>query len=315
MASLASTPALVAPMAFKNHPETKIPKMVYGTAWKKDRSTDLVYQAIKSGFRAIDTAAQPRHYNEKGVAEGIAKAISEGILTREDLYIQTKFTPPSGQDPNNLPYDLSHPIPQQIQTSIASSLSNFTFPGQEEPYIDCLVLHSPYRNIEDTLLAWRTFEPYVPSKIRSLGISNTTLPILQSLVSSTNIPPSVCQNRFYPDTRYEVPLRSCCREQGIIFQSFWTLTGNPGLVKSKPVMEMAERLRGKREVDGDDRALALYSLVLGLEGVSVLNGTTNQERMMRDLLTLEAVGELVQGEWKELWDGWLRDFKVVIGEK
>ncbi|KAF8864301.1 putative aldo-keto reductase [Acephala macrosclerotiorum] len=315
MASTASTPELAAPMAFRSHPEIKIPKMVYGTAWKKDRSATLVYQALKAGFRAIDTAAQPRHYNEKGVAEGVAKAIEEGIVRREDLYIQTKFTPPSGQDPNNMPYNASHPIEQQIQTSIASSLSNFTFLGQEEPYIDCLVLHSPYRKIEDTLLAWRTFESYVPSKIHSLGISNTTLPILQTLVQSSTIPPSVCQNRFYLDTRYEVPLRSYCREQGIIFQSFWTLTGNPQLVKSKPVMEMAEKLRGKREVDGDDRALALYSLVLGLEGVSILNGTTNQERMMRDLLTLEAVGQLVQEEWKELWDGWLRDFKAVIGEK
>ncbi|KAE8449270.1 hypothetical protein EG329_008437 [Mollisiaceae sp. DMI_Dod_QoI] len=315
MASTASMPALVAPVAFKNHPEIQIPKMVYGTAWKKDRSTALVYQALKAGFRAIDTAAQPRHYNEKGVAEGIARAIAEGIVEREDIYIQTKFTSPSGQDPNNMPYDASLPIEQQVATSISSSLSHFTFPGEGEPYIDCLVMHSPYRKIEDTLRAWRTFETYVPSKIRSLGISNTTLPILQALVSEMSIKPSVCQNRFYPDTRWEVPLRSFCRDQGIIFQSFWTLTGNPHLVKSKPILEMAEKLRGKREVDGDDKALALYSLVLGLEGISILNGTTNEERMMRDLLTVEAVGELVESEWKGEWDGWLKDFKGVIGEK
>lgn len=87
MASLKTIPSLAAPMAFKNHPEIKIPKMVYGTAWKKERSANLVYQALKAGFRGIDTAAQPRHYNEKGVAEGIARAISEGIVKREDLYV------------------------------------------------------------------------------------------------------------------------------------------------------------------------------------------------------------------------------------
>ncbi|KUJ08455.1 Aldo/keto reductase [Mollisia scopiformis] len=302
-------------MVFRNHPEIQIPKMVYGTAWKKDRSATLVYQALKAGFRAIDTAAQPRHYNEKGVAEGIARAIAEGVVKREDLYIQTKFTAPSGQDPNNLPYSASDPIPQQVETSIASSLSNFTFPNQGEPYIDCLVLHSPFRNMKDTLVAWQTFESFVPTKVRSLGISNTTLPILQSLVSSAAIVPSVCQNRFYPGTEWEVPLRSFCREHGIIFQSFWTLTGNPQLVSCKPVLEMADKLRGKREMGGDDRALALYCLVLGLKGVSILNGTKDEGRMKRDLLTVDAVGGLIEGEWKEMWKRWLNDFKEVIGEK
>lgn len=82
----------------------------------------------------------------------------------------------------------------------------------------------------------------------------------------------------------------------------------------EPVVAMAESLRGKRELGGDDRNLALYCLVLGLEGITVLNGTTNEERMMRDLLTLEVVGELSQGEWKQEWEGWLSDFKGVIGE-
>jgi diketogulonate reductase-like aldo/keto reductase len=228
--------------------------------------------------------------------------------------IQTKFTSPSGQDPNNIPYNLSDPIEKQIQTSIESSLSAFTFPGQGEPYIDCLVLHSPYRNIEDTIRAWQTFETFLPIKVHSLGISNTTLPVVHTLVSSMTIKPSICQNRFYHETRWEVVLRGFCREKGIVFQSFWTLTGNPQLLKCKPVTEMAGKLKGKRELGGDDRNLALYCLVLGLEGITVLNGTTNEERMVRDLLTLEVVGELSQGEWKEEWEGWLSDFKRVIGE-
>lgn len=99
-----------------------------------------------------------------------------------------------------------------------------------------------------------------------------------------------------------------------MFQSFWTLTGNPGLVKCKPVLEMAEMIRGVRDVEGDEKALALYCLVLGLEGVSVLNGTTNLGRMGRDMLTVESVGALVEGEWKGKWDGWLSEFREVIGE-
>lgn len=67
---------------------TTIPALVYGTAWKKDRTADLVYRALSAGFRAIDTAAQPRHYQEKLVGDGVRKAVREGIVGRRDLYVR-----------------------------------------------------------------------------------------------------------------------------------------------------------------------------------------------------------------------------------
>jgi diketogulonate reductase-like aldo/keto reductase len=47
----------------------------------------LVYQAIKAGFRGIDTAAQPRHYQEDLVGEGISRAIRDGVVKRSELYV------------------------------------------------------------------------------------------------------------------------------------------------------------------------------------------------------------------------------------
>jgi diketogulonate reductase-like aldo/keto reductase len=211
-----------------------------------------------------------------------------------------------------MPYDASQPLEQQIHTSIASSLKNLTFPGSGEPYIDCLVLHSPLRTIEETLQAWKVFESYVPSKIRTLGISNTTLDVLQAVFMGGKIMPSVVQNRFYPATRWDVPLRKFCREEGIVFQTFWTLTGNPGLLKSKVVNEMAEEL--KKAGITDEKAVALYSLVLGLEGTSGLNGTTNEERMAGDLEGLRTMGTMIEGAWKVKWEEWLEEFKDLIGE-
>lgn len=41
-----------------------IPAFIYGTAWKKEKTADLVYQALCSGFTGVDTAAQPKHYRE-----------------------------------------------------------------------------------------------------------------------------------------------------------------------------------------------------------------------------------------------------------
>ena len=79
--------ALSSQMTLKNSAGTKIPQLMYGTAWKKDRTADLVYQALKAGFRGVDTAAQPKHYQENLVGDGIRKAIDEGIVTREELYV------------------------------------------------------------------------------------------------------------------------------------------------------------------------------------------------------------------------------------
>jgi len=87
MATVPSPSVLTRPLVFRNHPEVKIPRVVYGTAWKKDRTAMLVYQALKAGFQAIDTAAQPRHYNEAQVGEGIRRAITEGVVRREELYV------------------------------------------------------------------------------------------------------------------------------------------------------------------------------------------------------------------------------------
>jgi len=311
--------ALSSPMTLSNESKTKIPKLVYGTAWKKDRTADLVYNAIKAGFRGIDTAAQPRHYQEHLVGDGIRRAIDEGIVKRSDLYIQTKFTGLAGQDPKNMPYSASSPLEERLHTSLASSFTNLrTSPSgnSEETYLDCLVLHSPLPTLAETHLAWSIFSTYVPHRIRSLGISNTTLSVLQSLFTSPDlaIKPSIVQNRFYPDTNWEVPLRRFCKEKGIVFQSFWTFTGNPGLVKSEVVGELAREI-GKIGVKAEEaEVVALYCLVIGLQGVTVLDGTTNAARMKGDLEGLEVVGRWAEGEGKEVWRGYLEWFKKMIGE-
>ena len=66
----------------------RIPRLLYGTAWKKNQTQALVYQALEAGFRGVDTAAQPKHYQEDLVGEGIREAIRNGIVKREDLYVR-----------------------------------------------------------------------------------------------------------------------------------------------------------------------------------------------------------------------------------
>lgn len=85
-------PSITAPLRTAHvNPPVQIPRFVYGTAWKKDRTTELVFQALRAGFKGVDTAAQPRHYSEEFVGAGIRKALDDDILKREDIHVQ----PPS----------------------------------------------------------------------------------------------------------------------------------------------------------------------------------------------------------------------------
>ncbi|KAK4167383.1 NADP-dependent oxidoreductase domain-containing protein [Cladorrhinum sp. PSN259] len=285
-----------------------MPAMIYGTAWKKERTADLVYQAIKSGFRAIDTASMKRHYDEALTGEGIRRAINEGIVTRKDLWIQTKYTP---QDPDFLSLGS---ISAQINASVTSSLFNLSVSEEEEeqpPYLDALILHSPYPTISQTLEAWQALKPFVESKqIRYLGISNTPFSVLQALYNSSDVKPYVVQNRFRAaEYSWDFKTRKFCKENGIKYQGFWTLTGNPDVWQRK------EFVRDVAEGSGVGLAEAWYCLMRdgGSTEIVVLNGTTNEERMKGDL---DAVGKVKA--WREsdggkqVWERSVKEFRELV---
>src|SRR5215211_5328685 len=104
-------------------PVLNIPPLLYGTAWTEDQTQRLTELALEQGFRGIDTANQRKHYHEAAVGVGIAAAIQRGIVRREDLFLQTKFTFQAGQD-HRLPYDPRAAISQQVEQSLASSLEH-----------------------------------------------------------------------------------------------------------------------------------------------------------------------------------------------
>src|ERR671938_2103056 len=101
----------------------RVPRFLYGTAWKEDETRRLTELALRQGFRGIDTANQRRHYHEAAVGEAIAAAIASGLVARDDLFLQTKFTFRGGQD-HRLPYDPRAPIRVQVEQSFASSLEH-----------------------------------------------------------------------------------------------------------------------------------------------------------------------------------------------
>lgn len=251
--------------------DVEMPCLIYGTAWKKDRTAELVAKAIKYGFRGVDTACQPKHYNEAGVGEAIQKVVSEGIH-RQDIYIQTKFTPLNGQDPLNIPYDKKAPLDEQVAQSFEVSKKNLGI-----AYIDGFILHSPLENIDRTMIAWQAMEKIsLLGGTKQIGISNCyDLEILKQIYESAFIKPAILQNRFYQETDYDSGIRRWCKEKKIIYQSFWTLTANPHILSGDRVQEVARMYQ--------KTAAQILFRVLVDSGIVPLSGTCSDQHMKEDL--------------------------------
>ena len=246
-----------------------MPILIYGTAWKKERTASLVRAALDAGFRAVDCAAQPKHYNQSGTGAGVVAWLGATGALRASLFLQSKFTPIDGQDCSQpLPYDSSAPLAEQVSASIASSLADFA-----TPYLDSILLHAPCRHFEDTLAVWRAFEAaHAQGRVRALGVSNMyDASVLARLWDAAAVKPASVQNRFYAETQYDADVRAFCTDKGIAYQSFWTLTANPRLLASP----LLRRLAAAR---GGTPAQALFRMLLQLD-ISPLCGSCNTAHM------------------------------------
>ena len=249
----------------------KMPRIIYGTAWKKDRTADLVVQAVQAGFRGIDTAGQPKHYNEPLVGEALNRLKAFGFQ-REDLFLQTKFTPLPGQDPRQVPYDIDAPVELQVSQSFETSQKNL-----QTEYLDSFVLHSPMSPHALLMKIWSAMETIQKAGgARQLGISNCyDIEVMRSLYADADVKPAVLQNRFYQETVYDAELRRWCSEHGVIYQSFWTLTANPHILASNTVRTIAQKY-GKTEAQ-------IFFRYLTQTGIVPLTGTSSDQHMREDL--------------------------------
>jgi diketogulonate reductase-like aldo/keto reductase len=258
------------------------PRIIYGTAWKKMRTQELVRTAIQQGFRGIDTACQPRHYHEAGVGAAVTACLNQA-LSRRELYLQTKFTPLPGHDPQRIPYDASAPLALQVAQSFATSLRNL-----QTDYVDCLLLHSALPDPDQMTQVWDAMEQvFHAGGARQLGISNCYDPAsLELLYRTAKVKPAVVQNRFYAQTGYDREIREFCRQRAMSYQSFWTLTANPGLLAHASVARLASKY-------ARTPAQILFCY-LTQNDVVPLTGTTSVAHMREDLAIFEF--QLTDGE-------------------
>jgi len=252
------------------------PDFLYGTAWKEDRTAALTELAIRSGFRAIDTANQRRHYFEAGVGEGLAAAYAAGLVTRADLFLQTKFTYQAGQD-HRLPYDPAASLSLQVAQSMASSLEHL---GTD--HVDSFVLHGPASHSHWTTDDFETWQAMIKERdagrTRLLGVSNISLGQLQQMARAHAEPPAFVQNRCYASRSWDRDVRAFCRERNIVYQGFSLLTANVEVLRHPLVAGLSTQLNAT-----PPQIIFAFARAAGM---LPLTGTSSPEHMKQDLESL-----------------------------
>lgn len=259
-------------MALTAYNGVPIPSLMYGTAWKKEATTELVQLAVASGFTAMDTANQLIHYEEALVGEALQALAKKGIK-RDSLFLQTKFTSVDGQG-GRAPYDPSADLTTQVRQSFDSSLNHL---GTD--YVDSYVLHAPFQRRGLGTADWEVWTAmeglYRAAKTKMIGVSNITGAQLAQLCEQANVKPMVVQNRCFAALGWDKAVREICRTNGIVYQGFSLLTANREVLGDPEVHAIATRINATV-------AQVIFRFAM-LIGMLPLTGTTNQQHMKEDL--------------------------------
>ncbi|MBR5959983.1 MAG: aldo/keto reductase [Clostridia bacterium] len=197
--------------------DVKVPVLGIGTFMISPDDTERsVYAALKGGYRMIDTANA--YMNEEAVGKALARAIREGIVKREDVFVSTKIWPTVYEDEN----------------AVDKTLKRLGL-----DFVDLLFIHQPSGNF---MAGYRLIEKaYKEGKTRSLGISNIWGEKLEKLLEASEIKPHVIQLEAHPYCT-EKEIMGRLAEYGTRLMGWYPLGhGDPGLVQEKIFSELADK--------------------------------------------------------------------------
>ncbi len=154
--------------------DVNVPVLGIGTFMISPEDTEnSVYAALKEGYRMIDTANA--YMNEEAVGKALARAVREGLVKREDVFVSTKIWPTLYENPR----------------AVSDTLARLGL-----DYVDLLFIHQPAGNF---IAGYRQLEKaYREGRARSLGISNMHDEKLERLLAATEIKPHVIQLEAHP---------------------------------------------------------------------------------------------------------------------
>lgn len=206
----------------------EMPQVGFGL-WKVDSAVaaDVVYNAIKAGYRLFDGACD--YGNEKECGEGVARAISEGLVSRQDLFIASKLWPV---------FEDADKVEGACRRSLADwgldyfDLYLIHFPGALR-YVDPSVRYPPgwqydgadgdvERSATPMHETWPAVEALVGASLaRSIGVSNFQAQLLYDLLRYAKIPPATLQIEHHPYL-VQQELLNLCKAEGIAVTAYST---------------------------------------------------------------------------------------------
>lgn len=253
------------------------PTFIYGTAWKEDRTAQLVTLALRAGLRAFDTANQRKHYFEAAMGDALAEAVAGGILSRNELFLQTKFTYREGQD-HRLPYDPAARPAAQVAQSLASSLEHL-----RTDHVESFLLHGPSSHLQWTETDSEVWQAMLKERehgrTRVIGVSNVSLLHLEQMEAAHKELPAFVQNRCYARFGWDREVRAFCRERDITYQGFSLLTANVEVLRHPGVAQLAAN-------NGVTQAQVIFSFARAI-GILPLTGTSDPTHMQQDVASLQ----------------------------
>lgn len=235
---------------------TKMPQEGFGVFQIPDEKEceRVVYDAIKTGYRLIDTAAS--YMNEKAVGKAIRRAIDDGLVTREELFVTSKLWV---QDMRSY---------EAAKKGVQTSLDNLGL-----DYLDLYLLHQA---MGDYFAAYRALEDaYKEGKLKAIGVSNFFPFVLQNFVEVVDVVPAVNQIELHPFFQQEDAL-ALMKEYNIVPQCWAPLAEGKHNIFTHPVLTEIGNKYGKTP--------AQVALRWNIDrGVSIIPKSSKVERMKQNL--------------------------------
>lgn len=214
----------------------------------------VVYDAIKTGYRLLDTAAS--YMNEEAVGKGVKRAIADGLTTRDELFITTKVWVQDAKSE------------ETAYEAVKASLSKL-----DMTYVDLILLHQP---MGDYFAAYRGIEKaYKDGLVKAVGVANFYPAILANLCENVEVIPAVDQIELHPFFVQEAALENM-KAYGVVPQAWGPLAeGKHGIFTDPELVAIGEKY---------GKSAAQVVLKWNVQrGVSIIPKSVHVERMEQNI--------------------------------
>ena len=215
---------------------------------------EVVYNAIKTGYRLLDTAAA--YMNEEAVGKGVARSVADGLVTREELFITTKV------------WVQDQKTEETAYEAVKASLAKLHM-----PYVDLILLHQP---MGDYFAAYRGIErAYRDGLTKAIGVANFYPAILANLCENVEVIPAVNQVELHPFFVQEDALENM-KAYGVVPQAWGPLAEGKHGIFTDPELTQIGRKYGKS-------AAQVVLRWNAQRGVSIIPKSVHTERMEENI--------------------------------